>query len=197
MVRNAARFSSEKEGVHRIAANEPKVVDLQLAFTRSGDVGDRSPAPPLDLAVLIEGGSGARLVFCEAKCADNVERWCFSVASQIRNYEAFVSETKHQDALVDAYINVCQTLIDLREQGCTRKLDPLIEGVALKQSPLTIHPKVYLLVYGFDSDQTRGAVKKRLAELRGILGDRVIAKGDPDSFTLSKDIPSLEAPARQ
>jgi hypothetical protein len=77
LVKTAARFSgAEKAGVHRIATNEPRVVDLEIAFTRSGDAGEKPTAPRMDLAVLIPGKSKeARLVFCEAKCADNVELW--------------------------------------------------------------------------------------------------------------------------
>jgi hypothetical protein len=77
LVRTASRFGgAEKTGVHRIAANEPRVVDVEIAFTRNGDPGEKPTAPRMDVAVLIPNDSkGARLVFCEAKCADNDELW--------------------------------------------------------------------------------------------------------------------------
>jgi hypothetical protein len=210
LVRTAARFSgAEKDGVHRIAAKEPKVVDVEIAFTRSGDIGEKPTAPRMDLAVLIPGNSkGARLVFCEAKCADNVELWKpaekkiiaeeprVAAVSQIAKYETFISDPHNNKALIDAYVCVCRTLIDLREQGWKRKQDPLIEDVA-KGAPLTIHPNVYLLIYDFDADQKKGAVQKRRDELGGILGHRVIAKGNPGSFSLSNDILRHEATARK
>ncbi len=76
LIRTASRFSgAEKAGVHKIAQNEPKVVDLEIAFTQTGDESERS-APRMDLAVLIpDQTGGASLVFCEAKCADNKELW--------------------------------------------------------------------------------------------------------------------------
>lgn len=203
MIRTASRFSgAEKQGVHRIAAKEPKVVDLEIAFSE-GDFGGKSTAPRMDLAVLIPGAPGsASLVFCEAKCADNVELWklaenkdsedaaLIACVSQIRTYETFIGDAGNHDALVAAYVSACQTLVDLHEQGYRRNLDPLVEAVATKRMQLAIHPSVFLLVYGFDADQKKGAVRNGLAKLgaRDMLGHRVIAKGDPRSFSLSNDI---------
>jgi hypothetical protein len=206
LVKTAARFSgSEKAGVHRIAANEPRVVDLEIAFTRSGDAGEKPTAPRMDLAVLTPGKSKeARLVFCEAKCADNVELWKpekghsseeprIAVVSQIAKYEKFIRD--NDTAIVKAYTRVCKTLIDLSEQRGTRP-DPLIEDVA-KGAPLTIHPNVHLLIYDFDADKKKGALQKRCDKLSGILRHRVIAKGNPGSFSLSKDILRREAAAQK
>ncbi len=74
LIRTAARFAgAEKSGVHKIARKEPKVVDLEIAFTKAGENGDLS-APRIDIAVLVPVKRGeAELVFCEAKCADNRE----------------------------------------------------------------------------------------------------------------------------
>ncbi len=212
MVRTASRFSgAEKQGVHRIAAKEPKVVDLEIAFTSEGDLGGTSTAPRMDLAVLVPGAPGSvSLVFCEAKCADNVELWklvekkdnedaaLISVVSQIRTYETFIGASGNHDALVAAYVSACRTLVELHEQGYRRNLDPLVEAVASERIQLAIHPSVFLLVYGFDADQKKGAVSNRLARLgaNDMLGRRVIAKGDPRSFSLSNDISRCELPAR-
>jgi hypothetical protein len=213
LIRTATRFSGpEKVGVHRIVASEPKVIDVEIAFTRTGDHGQKSTAPRMDIAVLIpDNPGGARLVFCEAKRADNSELWsiaettdgqepCISVVSQIAKYEKFVGNSGHAKNIVDAYVGVCETLVDLHEQGWKRELHPLIEGIASRRMSLTIHPKVYLLVYGFDEDQKKGAVKTRLERLAVSegLGHRVVAKGDPRSFNrLSSDILRREAAARK
>ncbi|WP_439371755.1 hypothetical protein [Bradyrhizobium sp. DASA03120] len=76
LIKTAARFAGpEKSGVHKIARKEPKVVDLEIAFTKAGENGDLS-APRVDIAVLVQVKPGkAELVFCEAKCADNPELW--------------------------------------------------------------------------------------------------------------------------
>jgi hypothetical protein len=169
----------------------------------TGDAGEKSTAPRMDLAVLIENSKGASVVFCEAKCADNVELWKpaekknlaeephVAVVSQIRKYETFIGDPDNNEGLIDAYVCVCQTLIHLRKHG----LDPLVEGVAANRKaanwiPLTIHPHVYLLVYGYGKDEKNGVLGNRLETLRHKenLGDRLIAKGKADQFTLSHDI---------
>ena len=215
LVKTAASFSgAEKAGVHRIAANEPKLVDVEIAFTRTGDAGEKPTAPRMDLAVLIPNAvlipgnsKGASVVFCEAKCADNVELWKpaekknlaeephVAVVSQIRKYEWFIGD--NNKGLIDAYVCVCRTLNDLRKHRWTRELDPLIKEVAKERIPLTIHAKVYLLIYGFDANHKKGTLKDRLERLRAkdMLGHRVIAKGDPENFSLNKDILRCEETA--
>src|SRR6267378_2607551 len=50
LIKTASRFSgAEKSGVHKIAQNEPKVVDLEVAFTQAGEESGLS-APRMDLA---------------------------------------------------------------------------------------------------------------------------------------------------
>jgi hypothetical protein len=185
------------------------VVDVEIAFTRSGAPEERPTAPRMDLAVLIPWKSeGARLFFCEAICADNVDLWKLerksvkakrriAVVSQIANYEKFIGQ--NSKALVDAYFSVCRTLIELRKQGLARKLDPLIEGVAAERILLTIEPRVYLLVYAYGKDEKNGVLGNRLVTLRDKenLGDRVIAKGKANQFRLSEDILRRERAARR
>lgn len=209
----AARFSgAEKIGIDRIAAEEPKVIDVEIAFTKSGDSESSPTAPRMDLALLIPWDSGgARLVFCEAKCADNVELWKPAkekesddakmtgdksqpaVIGQIMKYENFISDAKNTKALVDAYLGVCKTLVGLRQQGWKRTIDPLIKRVATGQASLTIHPHVYLLVYGYDSDQKGGAVANKLERLSALLEQRVISKGEAKNFKLSNKIVKRES----
>ncbi len=207
LVRTASRYSGpEKIGVHRIASNEPKVVDLEIAFTHSGDASKKSSAPRMDMAVLIPGkAQEPRLVFCEAKCADNVELWRLekdkddqlkepqiAVVSQLAKYEKFIGDNAGK--IADAYMDVCKALVDLGQQK-GRTPDPLIVSVANGLKPI-VHPKVYLLVYGYDGDQKK-TVEKRCDKLNGIRKHRVIAKGDPKEFRLSKDILRYEALARK
>jgi hypothetical protein len=200
LVRNASRFAGpEKTGVARIAANEPKVVDVEIAFGREEDDGTQR----MDLAVLVPWDKGARLVFCEAKCADNVELWKpeeekageeptaeprIAVVGQIDRYEAFIRQ--HESALADAYVSVCRTLKELHAQGYRRHgdLDALVQQVADGEVRPEVHPHVYLLVFGYDADQKKGAVKRRLEGLRSSSEIRVIDKGDPASFHLAADI---------
>ena len=204
LIRTASGFAGpEKSGVHKIAQKEPKVVDLEIAFTLTGE--DDSPsAPRMDIAVLVpdQTRGDVRLVFCEAKCADNKELWeledesqwqqlaepserRIAVVAQIEKYQTFI-RNKAKD-ITRAYIEVCKTLVDLNRQYPSRNIDDLIEKVASGEAKLSIYPHVYLLVYDFDDDQKKGAVQKRRKDLIA-KGIRVIAKGDPKSFSLAKDI---------
>lgn len=207
LIRTAARFAgAEKTGVHTIAQKEPKVVDLEVAFTAAGQ-GESPSAPRMDIAVLVPGARGnASLVFCEAKCFDNRELWSLetkaladvsaerqiSVVAQIDKYQTFIRNETNRKELVRAYGKVCKTLVEFGHQDSRRKCDELIQRVATGEAELTIHPSVYLLVYGFDDDQKKGALAKRLKALRE-KGLRIIAKGKPSEFSLAKDILRIES----
>jgi hypothetical protein len=69
--------------------------------------------------------------------------------------------------------------------------------VAEKQVPLSIHPTVFLLVYGYDNDQRKGALGRKLDALRADLGHRMIAKGNPGAFHLERDISRCESAAER
>jgi hypothetical protein len=56
LINTAERFSGEeKKGVAQIVEKEPKVVDVEIAFTRSGDPGEKSTAPRMDLLPRMRG----------------------------------------------------------------------------------------------------------------------------------------------
>jgi hypothetical protein len=197
LIQTARRYAgAEKKGVHRIAAKESRVVDIEIAFTSSGEAGERSTSPRMDVAVLVPWPPGSvSVVFCEAKCADNAELWredaiagekSIAVARQIATYEEFIR--KSDTSLIDAYTSVCKTLLELQNQGWKRERNALVEDVATGRVSLKVHDHVYLLVYDFDADQRKGAVKRRLEILADMLGKRVIAKGNSGSFSLSDDI---------
>lgn len=205
LIKAASRFSgAEKAGVHEIARNEAKVIDLEIAFSQSGD--DGSSAPRMDLAVLIPNGPyRASLVLCEAKCARNDELWKLekaqesgsrrvSVVAQIEKYKKFISNDGNKDNLIKSYVDVCKMLTILHGQGWTRVHDTLVTGVAVGEIALSIHPHVYLLVYDYTAEQREGTLDKKLERLRGEdeLGMRIIAKGDAGSFDLARDIERVE-----
>jgi hypothetical protein len=205
LIKTAARFAGpEKSGVHKIARKEPKVVDLEIAFTKAGDNGDLS-APRMDIAVLMPGKSGgAEMVFCEAKCADNPELWSLekppkgeknlpslprstAVIAQIRKYERFIQANEHQQSLIDGYVSVCRNLVELSGQSSARQVDDLVRQVAEGKLELSIHPHVYLLIYDFGQDEKDGRIKKKRQELNKA-GVRTVAKGEPGEFRLANDI---------
>lgn len=205
LIRTAARFAgAEKTGVHKIARKEPKVVDLEIAFTKAGENGDLT-APRMDIAVLVPGETGgAELVFCEAKCADNPELWSrekppkgskapapplhsTAVIAQIKKYEQFIQAEETQQSLIDGYVSVCRNLVEISRQSPARRVDDLVRQVAEGELKLSIHPQVYLLIYDFGQDEKKGRIKKKRQELDKA-GVRTIAKGDTSDFELANDI---------
>jgi hypothetical protein len=205
LIKTAARFAGpEKSGVHKIARKEPKVVDLEIAFTKAGENGDLS-APRMDIAILIPGKlGGAELVFCEAKCADNPELWNLEKASkgeknipslprstaviaQIRKYEQFIQAEENQQDLIDAYVSVCKNLLEISRQSPVRWVDDIVRQVAEGKLTLSIHRHVYLLIYDFGQDEKDGRIKRKRLELKKA-GVRTIAKGKPGDFELANDV---------
>lgn len=205
LIKTAARFAgAEKSGVHKIARKEPKVVDLEIAFTKAGEDGDLS-APRMDIAVLVQVKPGkAELVFCEAKCADNPELWGLeklpkgakslpplerltAVIAQVRKYEQFIQAKETQESLIEGYIRVCRNLVEISSQCPARPVDDLVRQVAEGKVKPSIHPHVYLLIYDFGEDEKKGRIKAKRLELKKA-GVRTIAKGDPGAFELANDI---------
>jgi hypothetical protein len=205
LIRTAARFAgAEKSGVHKIASKEPKVVDLEIAFTKAGENGDLF-APRMDIAVLVPGKPGkAELVFCEAKCAGNRELWdleklpkgekgpaspprSLAVIAQIKKYEQFIQASENQESLIGGYVSVCRNLVELSRQSPARPVDDIVRQVAEGKLELSIHRHVYLLIYDFGEDERNGRIKKKRQELDEA-GVRTIAKGDPGEFQLANDI---------
>lgn len=205
LIRTAARFAGpEKSGVHRIARKEPKVVDLEIAFSKAGENGDLS-APRMDIAVLVQVKPGkAALVFCEAKCADNPELWGLeklpkgakslppperltAVIAQVRKYEQFIQAKETQESLIEGYVRVCRNLVEISSQSPARPVDDLVRQVAEGKVELSIHPHVFLLIYDFGKDEKKGRIKEKRLQLEEA-GVRIIAKGKPEDFQLANDI---------
>lgn len=205
LVTTAKRFAGpEKSGVHKIARKEPKVVDLEIAFTKAGENGDLS-APRMDIAVLVPGKpGGAELVFCEAKCADNRELWdleklpkgkkslpppdrSIAVIAQISKYEQFIQAKEIQESLIEGYVRVCRNLVEISSQSPARPVDDLVRQVAEGKVELKIHPHVFLLIYDFGEDEKEGRIKTKRAELKKE-GIRTVAKGEPGQFQLANDV---------
>jgi hypothetical protein len=205
LIKTAARFAGpEKIGVHKIAGKEPKVVDLEIAFTKAGENGDLS-APRMDIAVLVPTESGgAELVFCEAKCADNPELWnrekllkgakapaiplqSRAVIAQIKKYEQFLQAKENEQSLIDAYVRVCRNLVEISSQNRARRVDDLVEQVAERKRKLSIHRHVYLLIYDFGQDEKKGRIKTMRQDLEKA-GVRTIAKGSTSDFELANDV---------
>lgn len=185
--------SEEKKGVHVIARKNPTVVDLEIAFTQTGEAEEDAKALRIDLAALHEDGdSKAKLVFYEAKRADDSRLRARpggepEVIKQMQSYNKFL-RTSVSD-IARAYKDVCATLVKL----CTRssRLASQIIREVGAESPkrtLSVDPVARLLVFGFDRDQKKGDLFIRdIPVLQKHLECPVVAKGNPESFDLIED----------
>ncbi|MDA9421098.1 hypothetical protein [Bradyrhizobium sp. CCBAU 53380] len=201
LIKTAARFAGpEKSGVHKIARKEPKVVDLEIAFTKAGENGDLS-APRVDIAVLLQVKPGkAELVFCEAKCADNPELWGLeklpkeakslrpperltAVIARVRKYEHDIQAKETQESLIEGYVGVCRNMVEISSQSPARPVDDLVRQVAEGKVELSIHPHVFLLIYDFGKDEKKGRIKEKRQQLEEA-GIKIIAKGTAEDFQL-------------
>jgi hypothetical protein len=192
LITAASRYAKEeKKGVHVIASQNPTVVDLEIAFTETGEAEER--ALRIDLAALHPDGVGkANLVFYEAKRADDIRLRTGSkgdaeVVTQMESYDKFL-RTSAPD-LARAYKDVCATLVKLCSRS-SRSPDQIIREVGAEPPTrtLSVDPAARLLVFGFDQDQKKGDIfRGHIEALKGRLAGRVVAKGNPASFDLRKD----------
>jgi len=185
--------SEEKKGVHVIARKNPTVVDLEIAFTQTGEAEEDVKALRIDLAALHEDGdSKAKFVFYEAKRADDSRLRARpggkpEVIKQMQSYNKFLRTSASDIARV--YKDVCATLVKL----CTRssRLPSQIIREVGAESPkrtLSVDPVARLLVFGFDRDQKKGDLFiLDIPVLQKHLECPVVAKGNPESFDLIED----------
>jgi hypothetical protein len=188
----------EKPGVHIIAAANTSVVDLEIAFTETGEGEDDPRALRIDLAALHpDGDTAARLVFYEAKCADDARlrsaKGDAEVVRQMETYDAFLRGRAGD--LARAYIDVCRTLVTLRGDRSVRPPAPIVLDVAEGRRTLSVDMVARLLVFGFDRDQKDGEIFVRhMNALQTRLARPLVAKGKPASFDLLKDYVRFPSP---
>jgi hypothetical protein len=215
LIAAADRYSgAEKRGVHAIAQGNDNVLDVEIAFRaprklRAGRGGagivdsrrepDEISTHRIDLAAIHPSPAGAQIIFYEAKCASNAELWRIAdesagkeieVVSQVLGYEAFLK--RENVALVKAYTEVCRTFAWLSEQGWVKKCNPLVSQVAKGKVELSIHPKVYLLVFDFDAATRENSLREQLKKIEEKLPSRIIDKGNPKHFRLLNDVEKRE-----
>jgi len=192
LIDSAKSYSGqEKRGVHEIARRNPSVVDLEIAFTKTGE-DQKSTAPRIDLAALHRSGQSVVLRFYEVKLASDVRirkktDGKVEVVSQIKNYDEFLEANRGD--VHEAYVDVCKTLMELKRGGSKIAVPTLAKEVADAPETLEIDTSVRLLVFGYDKDHTaEGSLfKERLAFLKNDrqLGARVFESGKPE-FNLDR-----------
>lgn len=172
----------EKAGVHRIVLDNPRVVDVEIAFGLSGSDQKAPATRRIDFAALRAGTNGAEIVFYEAKLFANKELRASGdntppVVEQINGYRKLLVE--HAPAIGDSYKAVCANLLALdgvKERYASAS--DLMAGVASGKMALHISDEVRLAVFGYDADQEKGEVwAKHRKKLDDALGQKLLLKG--------------------
>ncbi len=194
--RAAAPFvGEEKAGVHQIVLSNPNVVDVEVTFGLKGN-GEKAPATRrIDFAALRPAAGGAEIVFYEAKLFSNSEVRAAGdtpppVAGQIEGYRRLLVE--HAPNVESSYRKVCGNLAALHgvQARYAGSLD-LMRRLASGEAVLDVSEAVWLVVFGFDSDQHNGAVwRPHREKLKEALGKRLLLKGDAQKFTRGISAPA-------
>jgi hypothetical protein len=184
----AARIYSgaEKQGVHEIAQRNHSVIDLEIAFTKTDEEGNKS-VPRIDMAALHEEDGKISVRFYEAKLASDTRLRQNSkgepeIVGQMKKYDDFLKN--NEEDIRDAYISVCRILVAL---GAT--VSPLVKKVRASPERLSVDTSAKLLVFGYDQDHLHeeSLFNKRIKFLEedGKLAGRIFSSGRP-RFNLEK-----------
>lgn len=181
----------EKSFVEELVANNPNVIDLEMALPSLA--GERSAAR-VDLVALEPAGEGWRLVFWEAKMATNKETSARGdvapkVVSQREKYYKWLQANK--DLALGAYTQVCRDLVDIHgrvvQNGLGDGLHDLGEGIrqVAEGRPLVLDDEIRLVIGDWDPNGSfdKNGHRKKLADLMIV---QVVAP-DGDRRLQSKD----------
>lgn len=178
----AAPYSGEeKQGVHQIVTSNPNVIDVEIAFGLENEEDKSKSTNRIDFAAIQTGANGPEIVFFEAKCFVNPEIRTSGdakapVVKQIQGYKDLLQ--KHNEQLLNSYKTVINNLRALEGTGIQQRSATLPQ---IKPAELQINNDVRLVVFGYDSDQDKGAVwQPHLEKLKGI---NVLRRGNAKGFT--------------
>jgi len=177
MKRAASYFSGlEKRGCHKIATNNPSVIDCEIAFPGFvlADNGTEDKKGRVDLASLEQDGEHIQLVFWEAKHYSNKglradlrsDDKIPPVRDQVEKYQKYLSA--HRDTILDSYTMVTKNLVAIQSMGAVRRLSSSIVDVGTGKRSLVLDktPKVGLIIFGFnEAEREHMAWKEHLKRL--------------------------------
>jgi hypothetical protein len=155
----AARYAgAEKSFVERLVAANPNVIDMEMALsTLSKKEPGKKIAIRMDLVALEPDAAGWKLVFWEAKMADNPDarsKGKPAVTGQHENYKEWLTQGNqhNKDLVIDAYQSVCRQLVEVHrivaELGLGRDLPGLGDGIIAVAggAALTVDDDIRLIV---------------------------------------------------
>jgi hypothetical protein len=161
-LRNGAypRKGLEKQGVDDILANNPAVIDLEMALPRDPTIAKPADgAPRMDLVTLERHGAEIRVVFWEAKTFDDprlrfedveeVEdgRKKKNVLRQLEIYSNYVLDKDRSQEIVVAYRNTCVLLKRFASMRGSEPLHPVVEAAASEEASLVVDSKPRLVIF--------------------------------------------------
>lgn len=173
------KSGAEKRFVDFVVGWNPNVIDVEMGLPAYSSV---RRAPRMDLVALEPCNEGWRVVFWEAKLADDGRARCSGTAlpkvvAQLEDYSDWLSQPGHRDRVRQAYQTNCRVLVSLHELA--RKVRPEIADlgasiieVANPEAPLPQIDKFPRLLIDNcmreDGSRDRSFVKNgHFAKLRG------------------------------
>jgi hypothetical protein len=209
-MKTAARIYSgiEKEGVQKVFRANAKVVDLEIALSKSADredIGDeseadgsataknRAKAKRIDIACFEEIDKKIHLCFWEAKDYGNAELWASGNASppvvdQVSGYKELIGS--YRCDIKESYRTVAKNLVCLAKMADREdQLGKLIKRVADGEDFFVdCPPKVGVVLFGFSEAERRGDRHKLMLKKLQREGLAVVARGKPGGMTLKWNI---------
>ena len=128
---NTDHSGKEKQFVDRVVGRNPNTIDLEMALPNVIAEKQRI-APRMDLVALEPDGDQWKIVFWEAKLADDprVRRkgpGRPEVVDQLDQYSKWLGHADHAIAVASAYQNACRLLVDFHKLA--RSVNPGIESL--------------------------------------------------------------------
>lgn len=166
----ASKAGKEKPFVDQLVAKNSTVIDLEMGLPATANL---PSAPRIDLVTLERRDDRARVVFWEAKIADDsrlVARDTPEVVGQLAAYTKYLSNPEHRENVASQYARTCSLLIELH--GIARLLvpdlpllDPLVQDVAARKLEVGIDVRPRLVIREFgDANQSRLRHLERLSD---------------------------------
>jgi hypothetical protein len=177
-ISNANEYvGDEKCFVDLVVAQNPNVIDVEMALPAYSNIPEERRAPRMDLVGLEPAGNGWRVVFWEAKLVSDGRARCRGeekeprVVKQLKHYTDWLDHENHRDIVAHEYQRTCRLLVELHAVARRVRADIEELGVGIREVavpgavPLLIDDKPRLLI----DDRTRNVAftkNKHLDKLR-------------------------------
>ncbi len=162
------KTGKEKTLVDDLVGDNATVIDLEMGLPAFGEI---ESAYRIDCVALEEAGDVIRLIFWEAKLADDSRlrsKLTPGLLDQIKTYRRYLADPARARVVEAGYRTVCNLLLNFQAMAVTLgnvvELDPLIARAAIQRQPLKVEPGPRLVIFS-GVHQTKGKWEDHRARL--------------------------------